>query len=194
MRLGFFGGSFNPPTNAHIYIAKEAIHKMNLDKVIFVPMGDEYKKKNLAKAKDRYNMLKIACESCDKDTLEVSDIEINISKNLDTIDAFCLIEEKYPNDEKFFIMGADNFTKITEWKNYEELIANYNYIVFEREGINLSKFIEENDLIKKHISKINVLDNVEHKACSSSKFRNYKNAELIQKGVLDYIVENKLYL
>lgn len=51
MKIGFFGGSFNPPTNAHIYLAKEAINQCNLDKVIFIPMNDYYKKKNLASRK-----------------------------------------------------------------------------------------------------------------------------------------------
>ena len=40
MKIGFFGGCFNPPTNAHIALAKEAIIQSKLDKVIFVPMGD----------------------------------------------------------------------------------------------------------------------------------------------------------
>ena len=63
MRIGFFGGSFNPPTNAHINLAKEVIKVCNLDKVIFVPMGNYYPKEGLAKAEDRLKMLEIACTS-----------------------------------------------------------------------------------------------------------------------------------
>lgn len=61
MRIGFFGGSFNPPTNAHITLAKSAIKICNLEKVIFVPVGDFYEKKDLISGIHRYNMLKIAC-------------------------------------------------------------------------------------------------------------------------------------
>ena len=76
MKIGFFGGCFNPPTIAHIELAKKALAECNLDKVIFVPIGDFYKKKELAPARDRYNMLKIACEDIDR--IEVSDIELDI--------------------------------------------------------------------------------------------------------------------
>ncbi len=62
MRIGFFGGCFNPPTNAHINLAKKALKECNLDKVIFVTVGDFYDKKELVPGKDRYNMLKIACK------------------------------------------------------------------------------------------------------------------------------------
>ena len=74
MKIGFFGGCFNPPTIAHINLVKLAKEKCKLDKVIFVPVGDFYYKKELAKAKDRYNMLKILCKN--EDSLEVSDIEL----------------------------------------------------------------------------------------------------------------------
>ena len=51
MKIGFFGGSFNPPTVAHIYLAKEAVSQCKLDKVVFVPMNDYYKKDYLASRK-----------------------------------------------------------------------------------------------------------------------------------------------
>lgn len=60
-KIGFFGGSFNPPTNAHLEIAKTALEEMELDKVYFVPMGNTYKKPGLIDEKLRYEMLQIAC-------------------------------------------------------------------------------------------------------------------------------------
>lgn len=60
MKIGFFGGCFNPPTNAHINLAKKVLKECKLDKVVFVPVGDFYDKKELVPAKHRYNMLKIA--------------------------------------------------------------------------------------------------------------------------------------
>lgn len=62
MKIGFFGGCFNPPTNAHVNLAKEVLYKCKLDKVVFVPVGDFYSKKELAPERHRYNMLKIACK------------------------------------------------------------------------------------------------------------------------------------
>ena len=49
-KIGFYGGSFNPPTKAHIELAKKVIKECSLDKVIFVPVGDLYEKEGMAKA------------------------------------------------------------------------------------------------------------------------------------------------
>ena len=63
MKIGFFGGSFNPPTIAHIELAKKAIKGKELDKVIFVPIGDFYQKDNLESLDNRIEMLKLACNN-----------------------------------------------------------------------------------------------------------------------------------
>ncbi len=66
MKIGFFGGCFNPPTNAHVNLAKKVLDECNLNRVVFVPVGDFYGKKELAPEKHRYNMLKIACKRFEK--------------------------------------------------------------------------------------------------------------------------------
>lgn len=193
MKIGFFGGSFNPPTNAHIELAKIALQKCKLDRLIFMPMGDFYKKENLAKAEDRYNMLKIACRNIKN--IEVSDLEIKINKNLHAIDAFRLIEKEYPNDEKWFIMGADNFIKLLNWKESESL-SKYNYIVFERLDINLKEYIEKNNNLIN--TKIKIIENTSYKDKSATEFRNLLkhniiNQSIISDEVLEYIETNNIY-
>ena len=195
MRIGFFGGSFNPPTNGHMNLARKAIKMCNLDKLIFVPMGDFYEKKDLAKAKDRLSMLKLAILSDSESNLEVSDLEIKEARKMSAIEAFRLIEENYPTEEKFFIMGADNFINILNWKESEELLNKYKYIVFERKDIDIKKFIEED--LKKYKTQITIVKNIEHKNTSSSKFReeNKKNnmQDIVPKEVFDYIIKNNIY-
>lgn len=188
MKIGFFGGSFNPPTKAHINLAKKAIKEAKLDKLIFIPMGDFYEKKGLEKACHRLKMLQIACSNSETTKLEVSDLEIKINKKLYAIDAFRLIEESYPNDERYFIMGADNFASLANWKNSYDLIHKYNYIVFEREDIDLKKHINsefENSVI--------IIKNDTHKATSSSRARETLDEDMLPKEVLEYIKENFLY-
>lgn len=197
MKIGFFGGCFNPPTNAHINLVKLAIKRCKLDKAIFVPVGDSYYKKDLAKARDRYNMLEILCKN--EENIEVSDIELKEKRKLFAIDAFKLIEEKYIDNDIYFIMGADNFINILKWKNFDELITKYKYIVFDRAYINLKEYINENEILKKNKSKIQIIENSDYTNCSSSDIRdnlknkNVKNNELISKEILDYIMQNNLY-
>ena len=56
MKIGIFGGSFNPPHNMHKNIALDLLKNKYLDKVIYVPTGNKYNKKGLANQNDRYNM------------------------------------------------------------------------------------------------------------------------------------------
>ena len=79
MKIGFFGGSFNPPTIAHLNLAKQAVKEYNLDKLYFVPVNNKKKKKDLIDIDLRIQMLESICLYEDK--LLVSNIEkINDTK------------------------------------------------------------------------------------------------------------------
>lgn len=196
-KYGFFGGSFNPVTNAHVELALEIIEKYNLDKVIFVPVGNAYKKANLADETHRFNMLKIAIKNYKQ--LEVSDIELNRPNNLSTLEAFRQIEERYIDVDKTYIIGADNLYKIISSKYCEELAQNYNYIVIQREEINCKEIIQTNEILKQNQEKFKIMENTKHSNTSSTKVRNNlineneQLQELISKEVVTYIKENKLY-
>ena len=73
MKLGFFGGSFNPPTIAHYNLIKQALKEYNFDKVYFVPVNDYYKKEKLISIDQRIEMLNLLCKK--ESNIEVLDIE-----------------------------------------------------------------------------------------------------------------------
>lgn len=195
MKIGFFGGSFNPPTNAHINLAKKTLKQCKLDKIILIPMNDNYQKPNLAKAEHRLKMLEIACKNIKN--IETSDIELKINKELSTIEAFTLIEQNYPDDEKYFIMGADNFIKIRNWNQSQKLQNAYKYIILRRNQIDLNQYIKTNAELKKNIYKI--IENSEYKNSSSTMFRNLLNQkkagkqDIIPEEVYKYIKKYKIY-
>ncbi len=142
-------------------------------------------------------MLKIACQNFKK--LEVSDLEKNIKNKIYASDAFKLIEENYPNIDIFFIMGADNFIKIMEWKNAKDIIKKYKYIILERTNINVQEYIEKNEYLKKYKENIKIIKNEEHKSCSSSEIRDIikkKNEiieDMIQDEVYEYVKKNNIF-
>ena len=197
-KVGFFGGSFNPPTNAHLEIAKTALEEMELDKVYFVPMGNTYKKPGLIDEKLRYEMLQIACAKYKK--LDVENIELNLNKSLTTIEAFEKIENKYSKSQNYYIMGADNFLRLPNWKDAERLITNYKFIVFARKGEELSDLINNNKTISSNLANINLLRIKNNTNCSSGIIRDLikegKN-EIVKKyteeGIIEFINKNKLY-
>ena len=176
-RIGFFGGCFNPPTNIHINIANNLIKQGKLDKVVFVPVNDHYKKQGLVKAKHRYNMLKIATK--EYTSLEVDDIEIKQNRELFAVDAFEIIIGDSPHatfcrkgdTSLFLIMGSDNYSKMPTWKDYEKIKGKYNYIIIERNEKEISSTMIR-EMIKNGDKTV---------------------VQYLQKEVYEYIIENELY-
>ena len=196
-KLGFFGGSFNPPTYAHINIAKMSIEKFNLDAVYFVPVGNLYNKPSLIDEDYRYKMLELICD----DKIKVESIELGRKEPLNTLQVFELIEQKYKNTENYYIMGADNFEKLPTWKNAKELIENYKYIIFERNGSNSKSLIDTQELLKQNRDNFNFLNVEQYSNVSSGIIRNliqnenYKECEeYTRPEIVQYIKENKLYM
>lgn len=168
-KIGFFGGCFNPPTNIHIKIANNLIKTKKLDKVIFVPVNDSYIKSGLISAEHRLNMIKLAIK--DNNKLEVDDIETKEDKKLFAVDAFELINQKYSKKcEVYFIMGSDNFEKMSKWKDYNK-IKDQKYIVIKRDK-NVISSTEIREMIAKN----------------DSEAQKYLSRE-----VYKYIEQNKLY-
>jgi nicotinate-nucleotide adenylyltransferase len=140
-------------------------------------------------------MINIACEK-DK-RLEVSDFEIKSKKNFKAIEIFKIIENEYRKDEIFFIMGADNLKKLSSWKNSEELIKNYNYIIFEREDIKSNEILKHDCLLNKYKNNFKIISNTEYANCSATVIRKQikegSMPENINIKVYEYIKKNNLY-
>lgn len=202
MKIGFFGGSFNPPTYAHLEIAKEALKQEKLDKFYFVPVGNTYKKPELMDEKYRYEMLEIMCNN--EGNIFVEDIEMKQANTISTIEAFEMIEEKYKklyeNIEIYYIMGADNFIKLPTWNDAEQL-AQKQYIIFKRDNLKLEEFIKEDKLLNTHKKNFKILELESGKDYRSGIIRNLikeKNFEEAKKytkpKVIEYIKKKKIYM
>lgn len=197
-RYGFFGGSFNPVTNAHLNLANLIVEKYNLDRFVFVPMGDNYKKDGLASEKDRYEMLKLAIKNQEK--LEVSDIELNLPYALTMLQAFKKIQEKYSDVKPYFIIGADNLNKLINLPDFEILAKNYEYIIIKRNNIQIKDEISGNSVLKRFKKNFNILEENPYEQISSTKVRELIQdgkkevlQNMIQEEIYKYILNNNLY-
>ena len=192
MKLGIFGGSFNPPHNMHTDIANYMINQQYVDKVVFVPTGSKYAyKNNLIEEEHRLNMLEILSNK--NENILVSDYELK-SEVVYTIDTLRYFKELYPNDEIYFICGLDNFSYIDKWKNGEEILSNYKIIVINRDGNDLDELLVKYNDYKDNI----IVSNMEMKDISSTYIRDNikeidKVKEFIDEDVLRYIYERELY-
>ena len=192
MKIGIFGGCFNPPHKMHIEIATNLIKQGILDKVIFVPTGNNYTKAELVDIEQRVAMLNLLI---DKENMEVSDISSNINYSY-TFQVLDYYKTKYKDAQIFFICGTDNLKEFKAWKNYEYILSNYKLLVVARNGDNVDKIIQE---YTKYVDNIYVAS-IEENLVSSTLIRKalkqgnngYVQKQLDSK-VIEYIENKGLY-
>lgn len=191
MKIGIFGGSFNPPHKMHESIASQLIERKIIDKVIFVPTSNFYPKAGLISDEERLSMLKLLIK--DKKEYDVSDYEFGrLTYTHQTLEYF---KNENKNDEIYFICGSDNLEQLDTWKEYKKILTDYKLIVIPRkENIDeiLNKYIEYKNNI--------IVANLENNYLSSTLVRNFLKEEKYQEvkeyinnDVLDYIIKNNLY-
>jgi nicotinate-nucleotide adenylyltransferase len=133
MRIGLFGGTFNPIHLGHLRAAVEVREGFELDEVFLIPAALPPHKMpgEVVPVADRLHMLNLALE--DISGLEVSDVELNRSGPSYTIDTVHHFKAKLPDKTRLhLIMGLDAFLEINTWKSYEELLAQIPLIVINR--------------------------------------------------------------
>ncbi len=182
MKIGIYGGSFNPTHKGHVNVAKHAIDELKLDKLFFVPSYQSpFKSKvKYLDAKDRVNMLKLVMP---KNT-EVSDFEIKRKGTSYTIETVKHFRKKFPNAELFLLIGTDNLYKLHKWKDIDIIAKQTQIAIFKRDG-NFSKIN-----VKKY--KAVILNNPFWEYSSSNARRGDFSG--LDKKVIEYIGKNKLLL
>jgi len=138
-KIGLFFGSFNPIHMGHMIIANLMVETTDLKKVWFVvsPQNPFKPSKGLLHEFDRYDMVRAAIY--DNYTLEVSDVEFNLTKPSYTIHTLVHLREKHPEKEFKVIIGEDNLEGFTRWKNYERILEDYGLYVYARPNAQLSE-------------------------------------------------------
>ena len=193
MKIGVFGGSFNPPHKMHLNIGVQLVNKQYVDNVIYVPTGSKYKyKNNLLPDKNRLDMLEILTKNYKY--LDVNDYELKDGV-VYTCETLAHFKEIYSNDDIYFVCGADNLSYIDKWKNGEEILSNYKILVMKRKGEDIDELLEK---FKEYRNNIVVAD-IEQQDISSTDIRErLKNKEevldVLDKEVYEYIRKNKLYI
>lgn len=145
-RTAFYGGSFDPVHRGHLKIASELTKVFELDEFFFVPAFHAPHKTRLkpTSAYHRFAMLCLATRNDEKQL--VSRIELEAPEKPYTIETLTKIKTELPNDDIFFVMGADSWEEITTWKEWEKVLKIVNIIVVTRPNYEIESSHVTNDI------------------------------------------------
>ena len=175
MRIGIFGGTFNPPHLGHKHLAQQMKSKAELDKIIIIPAGTPPHKvsKELADGAHRVKMCELIFS---EDFYEISDIELKRQGKSYTVDTVTELKKLYPYDELFLIIGTDMLMSFDKWYRYEDILSFVTLCVCVRDDevktAELSAFAKNTlglDSEKREI----IIADVEPCICSSTDVRHH---------------------
>ena len=131
IRIGIFGGTFDPPHIGHLIMAQRAYEQLSLDTVFFVPNNiPPHKRKPSASAKDRLNMLRLAV--LPHSHFEVSECEIERGGVSFSVDTVFFFKEEFPGTEIFLLVGEDSARNFRKWKDYKSILEVVKVAWFPR--------------------------------------------------------------
>jgi len=140
MKIGIFGGSFDPVHLGHLLVAQAAIEELGLDKLFFVPAAQSpFKAENkIAPAEIRLQLLQLALAG--KSNCEIDEQEIRRGGISYTIETLRDYAKRFPGAQLFYLIGADNIAKLNEWREANELAKLAEFVAVPRPGETVAEF------------------------------------------------------
>lgn len=134
MRIGLFGGSFNPIHNGHVTLGRTMLREMRLDEVWFLvsPHNPLKESAELLDEQQRLRLTRLAVE--DWPGLCASDYEFALPRPSYTWNTLQHLRHDFPQHEFVLIIGGDNWEAFDKWAHHDEILATHEVAVFPREG------------------------------------------------------------
>ena len=192
MKIGIFGGTFNPPHMGHIEAAKSAMKLADLDRLILVPSNIPPHKilpENTANNEQRLMMAHMAAEEIG---CEVSAIELMREGKSYTKDTIAHLAAKYPDDSLYFIMGTDMLRTFVNWYCPDEILKHCTLLALCRNEAERENMLVYKANIEETLGGSVIVVENDVLEVSSTDIRN-KTSGLIPKTIADYIEKNGLY-
>ncbi len=198
MKIGIFGGTFDPIHQGHLALARAAQKQFGLQKILFVPAlipPHKSSRRDLTPAPYRYRMVEIAIRN--EPNFEISDVEFNRPEVSYTVETLRDLKKKYPDDELFLIVGADSLAEMHKWREPDEIQRLAGVLVARRSGVDIAAASQ----IPSQGGVEWPVQWIEMKDCplSSSQIREMffraeaLSGDILPEGVEDYILKMKLY-
>ncbi len=193
MKVGVFGGCFNPVHKDHLHIATELIANGYVNRVIFVPTGNNYDKKGLIDFEDRVAMLELATGDIPNVSVSRLSGDGRFQYTYQVLDE---LSRRHEGDEFFFICGTDNVREFETWRRYRYILENYGLLVIRRSGDDVEEMMTRYEQYKSDI----IITDVNSGDISSTKVREAievgdvdEASEYLTRKVYDYVVFKSIY-
>ena len=197
MKIGIYGGSFDPVHNGHVNAALTFKEELSLDKIIIVPAYQPPHKKGLAltPSEHRMNMCNIAFGGLEG--FEVSDIEIKREDEGYMADTVAQIREQYPEDELFLLIGGDMLLYFQKWYAWHKITDEAVIAAAARNWEDDAALEAEAAVLRSYGAEVRIVP-IDVKEISSTAVREAVKrsddiASMVPKGVDDYIWDHYLY-
>ena len=188
MRIGILGGTFNPIHMGHLILADEALHKLKLDKVIFVPtlIPPHKSIEGKIKPQERLKMIELAIK--ENPSFASSTFEIDSKKRSYSIDTLRRFRKVYGQDAQlFFLTGSDSLKDLFSWKDVNEIFKISKFIVANRPGYPVNEVPKEVETVV--ITPIEVSsEDIRHRVREGRSIR-----YLVPEKVRKFIITKKMY-
>jgi nicotinate-nucleotide adenylyltransferase len=202
MRVGLFGGSFDPPHRGHLAVAEAVRDRFALDRVLLAPAAVQPLKPDGAHASfaDRLHMVELLCEGVNGIEASTIDAPQPGGQPNYTIDTLHRLRDKLPpNTEIFVIVGADAFLGIRQWKDPAALMKQARWIVVSRPGFDLHQ-LKALNLSAQQRARIETLSDFANPVSATEirgRFHKHDtlpcSTDLVPPKVLEYIRAHHLY-
>lgn len=196
MKIGLFGGTFNPPHNTHVNIVRQAVKQLHTDKLLLVPCGDPPHKYCDVDKLLRLELCRRAFDGVtDCGVTEVFDYEIMRSGKSYTVETLREVKRLYPDAELYLIIGGDSLADFSKWYRPDEIARLATLAVAERAG---EAFDEAAAKAASNYGADAVRLDITPNAVSSSEIRlryqfGMDNSSLVPKAVDDFVMSRGLY-
>ena len=191
MRIGLFGGSFNPIHNAHIALAKTICEEAKLDEVWFMvsPQNPLKQAEDLLGENERYEMVELALASEEK-VLKASNYEFHLERPSYTWKTLRALKKDFPQHEFSLIIGGDNWVRFPRWAHSEEILANHNIYIYPREDSDINEALLPENVHLVHTPKINITSTMLREMVKNGD----DISEYVPEVVAKTIAEKKYYV
>jgi len=139
MNIGIMGGTFDPLHLGHLLVAEQAREQMTLDEVWFMPSNQPPHKENPPKAGSLHRLEMVRRAIADHPKFRLCELEFERGGTSYSIDTAYLLKERYPNDQFYWIIGADMVQYLPKWYKIKEMIEMVSFIGLGRPGYEYSQ-------------------------------------------------------